>query len=153
MAPDPELLQECDAFITEHRQKADQNERRARWGTALVVISTATIPVFVVASTQTLSFVFGKLAPVCLAAVGAIVAGFLQFERPHERWSLYRRYQRLYEAERLLYVTHTGPYAAEDADARFSAWLADQRLAVHDDWAGLVPRSERVAAAASNREA
>ncbi len=89
-----DLLVECDRFIAEHKKKADANERRARWASWLLVGSTAAIPVFIVASTQTLDFVFGKLIPAVLAAISAAIAGLLQFERPHERWSLYRRYQR-----------------------------------------------------------
>lgn len=147
------LLAECDAFISEHQEKANTNERRARWGTGLLVISTAAIPVFIITSTQTLGFVFGKLVPAVLAAVAAIVAGLLQFERPHERWSLYRRYQRLFEAERLLYVESAGQYSAPDVDIRFSEWLSHQRIAVHDEWAGLLPASEQVAKAAVKNNA
>jgi hypothetical protein len=138
------LLKECDAFIAEHKAKANSNERRARWATALLVTSTSAIPVFILASTQTLGFLFGKLVPAVLAATGAGLAALLQFERPHERWSLYRRYQRLFEAERMLYEHETGPYAAEAADRRFSEWLARQRIAVHDEWASLVPASNQV---------
>lgn len=153
MTPNDKLLAECDAFIAEHRRKADVNERRARWGTGLLLISTAAIPVLIVASTQTLGFLLGKLIPAALAAVGAIVAGLLQFERPHERWSLYRRYQRLFEAERMLYVEGVGPYSSgANADACFAEWLARQRIAVHDEWAGLLPASEQVARAAARGE-
>lgn len=150
-APD-ELLSECDRFITEHKEKADTNERRARWASWLLVGSTAAIPVFIVASTQVLDFTLGKLIPAVLAAISAAVAGLLQFERPHERWSLYRGYQRLFEAERFLYVQRAGRYSATDRDLRFSEWLANQRLAVHDEWAGLVPASDQIAKAGSKAE-
>ena len=142
-----DLLSECDQFIAEHKAKADANERRARWATALLVFSTAAIPVFIVASTRTLRFLLGQLIPAVLAAMGAIVAGLLQFERPHERWSLYRRYQRLFEAERLLFVQGVGRYATGNANASFSEWLSRQRIAVHEEWAGLLPASEQVAKA------
>lgn len=147
-----DLLVECDRFITEHKKKADANERRARWASWLLVGSTAAIPVFIVASTQTLDFIFGKLIPAVLAAISAAIAGLLQFERPHERWSLYRRYQRLVEAERFLYVQGAGQYSEADRDLRFSEWLANQRLAVHDEWAGLVPASDQVANAGGRTE-
>lgn len=151
-AAEGELLDECDRFIAEHKEKADTNERRARWASWLLVGSTAAIPVFIVASTQVLDFALGKLIPAVLAAISAAVAGLLQFERPHERWSLYRRYQRLFETERFLYVRRAGQYSAPDHDLRFSEWLTTQRLAVHDEWAGLVPASDQVARAGSKTE-
>lgn len=152
VAAKDDLLGECDRFITEHKKKADANERRARWASSLLVGSTAAIPVFIVASTQVLDFTFGKLIPAGLAAISAAIAGLLQFERPHERWILYRRYQRLFEAERFLYVQGAGKYSATDRDLSFAEWLANQRLAVHDEWAGLVPASEQVAKAAAKPE-
>ena len=152
MTANGDLLAECDSFITEHKAKADTNERRARWASWLLVTSTAAIPVFIIASTQTLGFAFGKLIPVLLAAISAATAGLLQFERPHERWSLYRRYQRLFEAERFLYVQRAGQYAGADANLRFSEWLSERRIAVHDEWAGLVPASEQVAKAGQREQ-
>jgi hypothetical protein len=147
-----DLLAECDRFIAEHREKADTNERRARWASWLLVGSTAAIPVFIIASTQVLDFAFGKLIPAILAAISAAIAGLLQFERLHERWSLYRRYQRLFEAERFLYVQGASQYSSVDRDTRFCEWLANKRLAVHDEWAGLVPASDQVAKAGGSTE-
>lgn len=135
------LIAECDAFIAEHKQKADKNEVRARVGTIMLIGSTASIPVAIIASSAGHPFLWGKLLPSILAALSAVVAGLLTAERPHERWSLYRRYQRLFESERLRYTHGEGCYSAPDADARFTAWLADGRVAVHEDWAGLMPRS------------
>lgn len=140
-----DLLAECDEFIAEHKRKADINERRARRATALLATLTAAIPVLIVASTQSGRFVLGQLLPATFAALGAVLAALLQFERPHERWSLYRRYQRLFESERLLYVRHAGSYGGADADDRFAQWLARQRMSVHDEWAGLLPPSGDVA--------
>jgi hypothetical protein len=147
-----DLLAECDAFVAEHKAKADRNERRARFATAWIVVAAATIPVLIIASTQALEFLLGKLLPAILAGTSAVTAGFLQFERPHERWSLYRRYQRLFEAERFLYTQKAGTYTGEDADERFSEWLARQRLAVHDEWAGLLPAGEQIAQLAPGRK-
>jgi hypothetical protein len=145
------LLAECDKFISEHKEKADRNERRARAATATLILSTTAIPVLIIASTQTLDFLLGKLLPGVLAATGAVVAGLLQFERPHERWTLYRRYQRLFETERFLYLQGAGEYAGDTSDRTFSEWLSRQRIAVHDEWAGLVPASERVAKAGAEQ--
>lgn len=153
MPANGDLLAECDGFIVEHQGKANTNERRARRASWLLVVSTAAIPVFIIASTQTQGFAFGKLIPAILAAISAATAGLLQFERPHERWSLYRRYQRLFEAERFLYVQGAGQYSGTDADLRFSKWLSEQRIAVHDEWAGLIPASDQVARAATKDDA
>jgi hypothetical protein len=142
-----ELVAECERFISEHKKKADVNEKRARIASWLLVGSTAAIPVFIVASTQTLDFTFGKLIPAVLAAISAAVAGLLQFERPHERWSLYRRYQRMGEAEKSLYLQRAGQYRETERDLLFSEVLANLKLSVHDEWAGLVPASDQVARA------
>lgn len=139
------LLAKCDAFIVEHKAKADISERRARIATASIVVAAASIPVLIIASTQTLEFLLGRLLPAVLAGVSAVVAGLLQFERPHERWSLYRRYQRVFEAERLLYAQKARDYGEQDADERFSVWMAQHSLAVHDEWAGLLPAGDQVA--------
>jgi hypothetical protein len=58
----------------------------------------------------------------------------------------------LVEAERFLYVQGAGQYSEADRDLRFSEWLANQRLAVHDEWAGLVPASDQVANAGGRTE-
>lgn len=147
-SPVDALLAECDAFIVEHRRKADTNERRARAATASLAGTSAAIPVLIIAASQGSEFVLGKLLPATFAAIAAVLATLLQLERPHERWSLYRRYQRVFEAERLLYIHNSGPYGGADADARFTEWLARQKVAVHDDWATLVAPSSEVASLA-----
>ncbi|MDA0181531.1 DUF4231 domain-containing protein [Solirubrobacter phytolaccae] len=139
------LLEECDRFIAEHTNKADRNKRRARLGTVAMAASTALIPASIVVSTAGHEFFWGKLVPSLLAAVAAIIAGLLTAERPHERWSLYRRYQRMFEAERLRYTSGVAPYRGADADATFASWLAAARLSVHEEWAGLIPASGEVA--------
>lgn len=71
----------------------------------------------------------------------------LQFERPHERWKLYRGYQRAFEAERFRYENGVAPYdGAEPGRTRgFAATIAQLQLHLHEEWSGLVPASAQVA--------
>jgi hypothetical protein len=84
---------------------------------------------------------WAKLVPSVLAAVAAFMAAFIQIEKPQERWSLYRRYQRLAEAEALRYRFRSEPYDSEDSDRVLAIQMAQLQLDLHDEWAGLVPRS------------
>jgi len=89
----------------------------------------------------------GKLAPSLLAAVAAVAAGLLQVERPHERWKLYRGYQRRLEVERLRYQNAVAPYDVAEPQRRssFAARVGELQLHLHDEWVGLVPVSADVA--------
>jgi hypothetical protein len=71
-----------------------------------------------------------------------VVAGYLQFERPHERWKLYRGYQRTLEVERMKFENST-PYDADDAAAKLALRLAELQLALHDDWGGITAAEQR----------
>ncbi|MCM0641254.1 DUF4231 domain-containing protein [Cellulomonas sp. zg-Y766] len=115
-----------------------------------MVASAALIPVFIVASTQWLEFLLGKLVPSVLAATSALVAAWVQIERPHERWSLYRRYQRLLEADLIRYQRGVAPFDQQQAEAIFAELLADRQIELHNEWAGLLPRSADVAGLASS---
>jgi hypothetical protein len=108
--------------------------------------TTALIPVFLLLSTRYYDFLLGKILPSALAAAAAIGAGLVQIERPHERWNLYRRYQRILEAERLSYNHRAGEYSGDvDRDKILIARLGQLQLDLHDDWAGLIPASSEVA--------
>lgn len=110
-----DVLVACSRAIASVRRKADRNERLARVSTALIILASAAISVAIILSTQDDAFFWGKLAPSLLAAVAAVAAGLLQVERPHERWKLYRGYQRRLEVERLRYENGVAPYNV-DAD-------------------------------------
>jgi hypothetical protein len=136
----------CDRTIVSLRAKANSNQRLARWGAGLIIASTAAVPVVLLASTQWGGFTLGKLVPAILAALAAAAAGFLQIERPHERWKLYRGYQRLLEAERLKFENGVDPYADPSQRNQLLAQrLSERQLQLHADWADLVPRSTEVA--------
>jgi hypothetical protein len=142
---DAKPVETADRVISSVKWKADDNEFWARFGSAVMMAATAAIPVCVVLSTHWQSFVFGKVLPATLAAFAAWLAGRLQFDKPHERWTLYRGYQRVIEMERLRYENRVGQYAAEERDALFINRLAELQLELHDDWAHLVPKSSEVA--------
>jgi hypothetical protein len=144
-------LDACTQTINSVRAKANWNERVARSGTGLVLVLTASVSVILIASTHWDGFVVGKFVPAVLTAAAAVVAGYLQFERPHERWKLYRGYQRALEVERMKFENSTPPYDAADAAAKLTLRLAELQLALHDDWAGLLPRSSDVSARAADR--
>lgn len=144
-------LDACEASIISVSRKADHNERLARWSTAVIVISSALIPVFLLLSTQGLSFIWGKLVPALLAMTSALAAGILQFERPHDRWRLYRNYQRAFEDQRLRFQNSVDPYEGldkADGERLLAVNVADLRLRLDQDWAGLVPASASIASEA-----
>ena len=101
---DPELvlptgsaLDQCNQAIARMRAKADKNKARSRRCTWTLTIGTAAIPLLILLSTQLLSFWLGKFAPSVIAALLFVAASYAQLERPHERWNVYRRYQRVFE--------------------------------------------------------
>jgi hypothetical protein len=149
---DPELvlptgsaLDQCNQAIARMRAKADKNKARSRRCTWMLTIGTAAIPVLILLSTQFLSFWLGKFAPSVIAALLFVAASYAQLERPHERWNVYRRYQRVFEAERLRYQAAVAPYDdAQTRDQVFAAKLADLTVALHNDWAGVLPTPDQL---------
>jgi hypothetical protein len=146
-AGDDDPLEACARAIASVRRKADRNERLARSTTVLIILASALIPVAIILSTQHDAFLWGKLAPSILAAVAAVAAGLLQVERPHERWKLYRGYQRRFEVERLRYQNTVAPYDIPEPGRRssFAARVGELQLRLHDEWVGLVPVSADIA--------
>ena len=137
----------CNRVIEVTRRKADKHERYAKRSTIALIMSTASIPIFLVISTEWWAFGLGKVVPTALAALGTVIAGWLQLGAPHDRWKLYRGYQRVLEAERLKYDNRIDPYQGEDRDVVLVDRLTKAELAMHDEWSGLVPRSADAAAA------
>lgn len=111
-----------------------------------MTIGTAAIPVLILASTQHLSFWLGKFGPACIAAGLFVAASYAQIERPHDRWNVYRRYQRTFEAERMRYRGGVNPYDEPDTrEAIFSSKIAELTIALHEDWARVLPSADEVA--------
>jgi hypothetical protein len=144
--PSGSPLDQCNAAIAATKDKAEKNKRRSRTCTWTLTLGTAAIPVLILLSTQFLSFWLGKLGPGCIAAALFIAASYTQLERPHERWNVYRRYQRTFEAERLRYQGSVAPY--DDPETReplFAAKIAELTVALHEDWARVLPTPDEVA--------
>jgi uncharacterized protein DUF4231 len=138
--------QHCDAMIRYASRKADKNKRRSRVATAALLLSTSAIPVAVIVADRTSPFWVGKVLVAVLAAVAAVLGGWVRIERPHERWSLYRGYQRRLEAERIRHEHSVAPYTGDDRDDLFAEYVAQRQADLHDEWAGLLPTSSEISA-------
>lgn len=138
--------QHCDAMIHYARRKADKNKRRSRFATTGLLLTTSSIPVAVILSDRISEFWVGKVAVAVLAAVATVVGSWVRIERPHERWSLYRGYQRRLEAERIRYEHTIPPYEGEERDAAFAEFVAQCQSELHEEWAGLLPTSSEISA-------
>jgi uncharacterized protein DUF4231 len=108
----------CERAITSVRSKADRNERVARMTTTAITVASALIPVCLIASTQGHPLFGASSCPSLLAAIAATAAGIVQFERPHERWKLYRGHQRALEVERFRFQKRIAHYQSTNRSAR-----------------------------------
>lgn len=129
---------ECQAVTASIRKKADKYKRMSKWSTLSLTVVTVAIPVVIGTIPPGL---WSKIVPSVLAALATLIAALIQIEKPQERWSLYRRYQRLAEVEALKYRFKSAPYDIDDRDQELAKQMAQLQLDLHDEWAGLVPRS------------
>ncbi len=153
----PTVHEVCSAVIKSVSTKADKNKRRARWSGTTLTAVTAGIPVSIIfagwfSDNSFWAFFLGRLLPGVLAAADAILSRWIQIEQPHQRWTLYRHWQRVFEAERLRYQQKIGRYSAEAPDAAFAEFIAQAQLDLDDQWASLIPRSRDVATEQSERK-
>lgn len=127
--------------------RARANERRARVTTSAIVVASALIPVCLVAAGQGDHFVWGRLLPALLAATSGAAAGSLQLDRAHDRWRLYRTYQRRIEDEVFRFENHMSPYDGADTqrELQMAETVLQIRAQLHRDWGGLVPTSSAIA--------
>jgi hypothetical protein len=142
-------FEECNFVIDEVARKADTYKRKARWSAFLLTASTALVPVMLIIAEQfnpddLVSFLFGRLAPGLLAAFAAILGRWILLEQPHQRWTLYRHWQRTFEAERLRYRQGIGKYAGDDRDDTLAQMLASGRVQLDTEWSYLVPVSKEL---------
>ena len=108
----------------------------------MLTAATALIPVFIGLASN---FWLGRVVPSVFAALAAIGTAWVQIERPHERWSLYRRYHRAFQMDRILYVNGVDPYNRDDRDTVLIERLTLGQMELHDEWAGLLPATAEVA--------
>ena len=134
-------LELCTTVARSIGAKADKNKMRARGLTVFTTAATAAIPVFIGLSGD--DFVMGKVVPSVLAALSATVIALGQIERPHERWSLYRRYQRLLEADAKRYRFGIEPFDNDDRDRTLGARVAQYRVGSASGVGGAHPQQCR----------
>lgn len=141
---------ECLEVAKSIGKKADKNKFKARALTLSMTLSTALVPVLIVASGD--NFWVGKVAPSVLAAGSAVLAALNQFERPHQRWVLYRRYERLVQAEGKRYRFRVAPYDGGDRDTQLGKAIAQLEIDLQSEWEGLIPTRNEIASTATSIE-
>lgn len=137
------ILEECFSVRDSIKRKANRYKVWSRSAVIALTAFSAAIPVFIGLSGT--DFLTGKAIPSVLAAATAILSAIISLEKPHERWGLYRRYQRIIEGEVVRYKFNVPPYGDESRDYRLAAFLAQVQLDLHDEWSGLQPRATEVA--------
>jgi Protein of unknown function (DUF4231) len=139
----------CETVLASIAKKANRHKHRARASVIFLTASTAAIPVFL--GLSGVNFILGKVVPSVLAGLSAVVAALVELERPHERWNLYRRYQRVLEGERYKFNFLVEPYEANSRATQLAATVAQLQLDLHDEWSGLLPAAQDVALLRSNK--
>jgi hypothetical protein len=132
--------------------KADKNKHRARASVVGITASTSAIPVFIGLSSN--NWIFGKLIPSLLAFVSVSMVAWVQLERPHERWILYRRYHRILQTEIERFTFGTDQYehlSTNERELHLAKEVSDLQVNLHYEWEGLLPRSDQVVAAGRSR--
>jgi hypothetical protein len=141
---------DCLKITVSISNKADKYKAWSRWSVLGITSFSAAIPVLIGLGGN---WATQKLIPSVLAAVSAVLAAWIQLERPHERWKLYRRYHRMLEAEQLNYRALSGPYeGVQDPKRLLAIRLGNIQMNLHDEWEGLIPTSAQVAATARQRQ-
>ena len=124
------------------RKKADKNKNRARFSTIASITASSAIPIVIAFTGGNVPL---RIIASILAAAVVIIGTWTQIEKPHERWALYRRYQRLLEAEQLRYQFRGSDYADRHTRERALAeYLARAQVNLHEEWEGLIPKSVEV---------
>jgi hypothetical protein len=120
--------------------KADKNKRNAR-NVSMISVALSLLVLFV------LNFEDNSL-PKYIASIftimNSLLLAWIQLEKPYERWRIYRKYHRIFQAERVKFLNKLSPYNSSDADSKLFKVLSDLQLQLHNDWEGLVPASEQV---------
>lgn len=132
-------MAECAAVMESIKTKADKHKKRARRSTIIMTASSAFVPVVLAALPDGLP---QKAIASVLAAVVVVIGAWVQIEKPHERWVLYRRFHRVLEAEQLNFRFRNAPYDdPSTADGALIAKVAQLQLDLHDQWEGIIPNT------------
>jgi hypothetical protein len=86
-------LEECDELLDAIGQAVGLQRLFASLADFTIIGASASIPVFLLLSTQYLDFYLGKLIPAVLAALAAALALILKVTRTREKWRLLRSEQ------------------------------------------------------------
>lgn len=127
-------------LIQEIGKKADKNKLMAR-NLGILSVLLSSVVVF------TLMFE-GQSPPSIIAAIITILNSgllvWLQLEKPHSRWRLYRKYHRIIEAERIKFLNEISPYDVPNRKKIFLLEMASLQTRLHDEWDGLIPSAEDI---------
>lgn len=145
-----DVLSKCEAVAKSIGDKANKNKTRARRLSLALTASTAGVPLSLViaeawSAEDDWAFVFGRIVPTLLAAAVAVISRWIQIEQPYQRWVLYRRWHRLFEAEALRYQSRIAPYEGDDRDDKLAERLAQGQIDLDQEWATLIPTSSEIA--------
>lgn len=134
-------LDECDELLSAIRRAVGWQRQLAQSADLAIIGASASIPIFLLLSTQYLDFYLGKLVPALLAALTAALALSLKLVRPHERWRLLRFHQAILDAERFRYLHRLGSYAGEDRDIHLLNLVVETSEKIAGTWFELMPES------------
>lgn len=147
VAGDPE--EELESVLQSITKKADKHKFRARSAVVLMTACSALIPVCIAAIPDGWA---QKTAVSALSAIAVITGSLAQLERPHERWALYRRYQRMLQVEQRSYRFRCSPYDGAGRERALMNRLSELEAELHLNWEGVIPSSLEIESAAGNRQ-
>ena len=79
-----------------------------------------------------------------ITIANSLFLAWFQLEKPYDRWRLYRKYHRLFEAEQLKYINSIDPYDTAEKNKLLIKQLSDLQIRLHYEWDGLVPSTEDI---------
>lgn len=77
-----------------------------------------------------------------ITILNSLLLAWFQLEKPYERWRLYRKYHRLFEAERVKFINGIAPYNSSNSKSVLVENVSNLQLLLHYEWEGLVPSTD-----------
>jgi hypothetical protein len=74
-----------------------------------------------------------------LTIFSTALTGWIQIEKPYERWKLYRKYHRLVDTNITAYNYAINPYNGSDKDDLLVRECISLERNLHNEWEGLLP--------------
>lgn len=128
------------SIISSIGRKADRNKKMARNFTILSVLMSSLIVFVLIFNDTNIPTIIAAM----LTIFNSVLIAWFQMEKPYERWRLYRKYHRLAEAQRMLYLNSIEPYNSSDKKTLLFKNFIDLQIKLHFEWDGLVPTSEEI---------